>query len=154
MSRKFIFGVVGLCCVLFFWGASLYFSTKSIPPKLEREKPSELFVLQSLTLNGVECPISKSETLTLPKVVDLKFVFRFGWLSDVGPREVGTVKVVHGLDGVIVQSASGTIKNYGKKSSTMSVQFRIPADTKLGASMLVIRTIKMPLAEVRCNIVE
>lgn len=138
----------------FFGGASTFFSTKRLPPKLEKEKLSELFVLESLTLNGVECPFSKSDTLTLAKVVDLKFVFRFGWLTDVGPREVGTVKVVHGSDGVIVQSASGTVKNHGKKSSTMSVQLRIPADTKIGASTLVIRTLKMPMAEVRCMIVE
>ena len=133
----------------------LYYSLSKTAPPVAKEALTTEFALDSLALNGIEYKAENLKTLTIPKSVHLKFVFRFRWLADNAPRDTASIKILKTLDGrqVIVQSATGSVVNRGKLS-TISIELRIPDDVAVGEALISLRNLGKPFAEIPCKIIE
>ncbi len=155
MRTKWKILIGAISCLFILAGFFRFFSSDSPTRPAEKEVSKAEFALESLTMNGVEYQADKLEFLSIPKSVDLKVIAKYRSLTNKEPRESGLAKIIKIYDGVgpvIVQSASGSITKSGK-SSKLTVQFRIPDDTKIGECRLSFNTMGTPIADVPCKIV-
>jgi hypothetical protein len=143
-------------CLLLLIGMALVFWPKPRPSQVTNVDQTSQFELESVSLNDTKYRTNELTTLSLPKSANLSLTFKFRWLTHTPPREVGTVKIIqsHPKHGeVIIQSASGKIKNSGK-SSTMTVELRLKDDTTIGDAVLVVRSFGTLSVKIPCKIVE